>query len=449
MNLRENGYRLQGDDEMSTLNSGNENLHEGSLVGNLVDEMTVFELRECLRAHERPVSGRKADLIARVKSLQFSDNYHENPNFATLMGEVDRCLPDYPWWKENDHMMDVLNRLMGGQSLDHSDVTYIGMIWHPDVHEHLEQVYREQKWHDSKARQNSGTETGVSFSDVKGLQPLVDWASKAGKLFTPAAREYGFPRYPNGVLLTGVPGCGKTMIAKAIAQEWGMGFRRVFPDQLVGSCIGDNEKFMRELCDELSKNAPIVCFIDEAEKILGQTRSPTFYRVSDASRDSAESILLQFMEEDDSGVFFVFTSNNFEQMSPALIDRFEERFFIDFPTQDAREEMISSMLVERKRDPSKFDVKMLAEVAEEFTGRDIRSAVDEAMKNAFCDDGREFTTEDLMQAFEQTNSTSTIHKKEILKLRRMVAGGKMRRANATMEKPVEKIGKNDSFVGWN
>ena len=103
-------------------------------------------------------------------------------------------------------------------------------------------------------------------------------------------------------------------------------------------------------------------------------------------------------------------------MSPALIDRFEERFFIDFPTQDAREEMISSMLVERKRDPSKFDVKMLAEVAVEFTGRDIRSAVDEAMKNAFCDGGREFTTEDLMEAFEQTNSTSTIHKKEITEI---------------------------------
>ena len=126
-------------------------------------------------------------------------------------------------------------------------------------------------------------------------------------------------------------------------------FRRVFPDQLVGPNVGDNEKLMRNLCDELSENAPIVCFIDEAEKILAQTRSPTFYRASDAGRDAAESILLQFMEEDDSGVFFVFTSNNFEMLSRALIDRFEERFFIDLPTVDAREEMIASMLVERKK----------------------------------------------------------------------------------------------------
>ena len=96
-----------------------------------------------------------------------------------------------------------------------------------------------------------------------------------------------------------------------------MGFRRVYPDQLVGQLIGDNERFMRELCDELREKAPIVCFIDEAEKILGQTRSPGFYRVSDSARDSAESILLQFMEEDDSGVFFVFTANELEKLSPA------------------------------------------------------------------------------------------------------------------------------------
>ena len=288
----------------------------------------------------------------------------------------------------------------------------------------------------------------VSFTDVKGLNPLVEWARKSGNLFTPEARQYGFTRYPTGLLLTGVPGCGKTLVAKAIAEEWGMGFRRVFPDQMVGPNVGDNEKLMRDLCNELSESAPIVCFIDEAEKILAQTRSPNFYRASDAGRDAAESILLQFIEENDSGVFFVFTSNNFEMLSPALVDRFEERFFIDLPTQDAREEMIAAMLVERKRDPSNYDVKALAEVALQFTGRDIRSAVDEAMKNAFCDNGREFTDQDLLQAFEQVNPTAVIHELEILKLRKMVAGGKMRRANTCNENIEFKVDKAGSFVGW-
>ena len=411
------------------------------------DRMTVRELRSLLSSQGLPVSGRKADLIARLVSTQLSQDYHNEPCFASLMQEVDYWTPET---EEEKALLDsLLTRLMAGEELDFAETIQIASHWHPEVVNTLYDVETGARVIEDKLKAKSDVvETGVSFADVKGLDPLVDWASKAGKLFTPEAREYGFSRFPTGVLLTGVPGCGKTMIAKAIAQEWGMGFRRVFPDQLVGSCIGDNEKFMRELCDELRENAPIVCFIDEAEKILGQTRSPTFYRVSDASRDSAESILLQFMEEDDSGVFFVFTSNNFEQMSPALIDRFEERFFIDLPTIEARKDMISSMLTERNRDPANFDVDMLAEVAEDFTGRDIRSAVDEAMKNAFCEGGREFTTEDLEDAFEQVSPTSTIHKKEMLKLRQMVAGGKMRRANASEAKTLVKADKNGSFVGW-
>ena len=413
----------------------------------IIDEMTVKEMKEELQRRELKVTGLKKDLAARLLLAEFSQGYHEDPSFATLMREVDQLLPDYRWWLESNLLMEILTRLMAGESLKTSEINYIGAIWHPDVPRHLVDVYRENRMQQEKA-DSRASETGVSFSDVKGLDPLVEWASQEGKLFTPEAREYGFPRYPSGVLLTGVPGCGKTMIAKAIAQEWGMGFRRVFPDQLVGSLIGDNERFMRELCDDLRENAPIVCFIDEAEKILGQTRSTSFYRVSDAARDSAESILLQFMEEDDSGVFFVFTANDFDKLSPALIDRFEERFFIDLPMIEAREDMIASLLIERRREPSNFDVRVLAEVSEDFTGRDIRSAVDEAMKNAFCDGGREFTTDDLKKAFEQVSPTSTVHKKEMLKLRRMVAGGKMRRANASDERPLKKANKNGSFVGW-
>jgi len=420
---------------------------ESISVSTYIDTMTVKELRDCLKTRGLPVSGRKADLIVRLKLSEFSSSYHSSPCFSTLMNEVDRRMVEYHTWLNDEHLMALLHRLMAGDELDFKDTCYIAGNWNHRVLELLYNMGKEVQMYRDGVEQ-SAVETGVSFADVKGLEPLVDWASKAGKLFTPEARQYGFSRFPTGVLLTGVPGCGKTMIAKAIAQEWGMGFRRVFPDQLVGSCIGDNEKFMRQLCDELRENAPIVCFIDEAEKILGQTRSPTFYRVSDASRDSAESILLQFMEEDDSGVFFVFTSNNFEQMSPALIDRFEERFFIDLPTIEAREDMIASLLIERRREPSNFDVRVLAEVSEDFTGRDIRSAVDEAMKNAFCDGGREFTTDDLKKAFEQVSPTSTVHKKEMLKLRRMVAGGKMRRANASDERPLKKASKNGSFVGW-
>ena len=105
-------------------------------------------------------------------------------------------------------------------------------------------------------------ESVFQYDDIKGLNPLINWSKMTGRLFSPEAAAYGFTRFPAGVLLTGVPGCGKSMVAKAIANEWGMGFRRVHPDELVGSCVGDNESFMRDLVNDLAADAPMVCFID-------------------------------------------------------------------------------------------------------------------------------------------------------------------------------------------
>lgn len=291
-------------------------------------------------------------------------------------------------------------------------------------------------------------ENVFQYDDIKGLDPLIKWSKMTGRLFSPDAVVYGFTRFPVGVLLTGVPGCGKSMVAKAIANEWSMGFRRVHPDELVGSAVGDNETLMRELVTELAEMAPIVCFIDEAEKILGQTRAGRHYRAAESARDSAESILLQFMEDDNSGVFFIFTSNDFDKLSPALLDRFHGRFFIDLPSNSARKEIISSMLEVRQRDPNDFDVQALVEISDGFSGRDIRTAIDEAMKVAFCDEGRPMDDSDLFDSFSQAVSTFEIHKERIAEMRAVVSEGKMRRANSQEFEEGILVAKDGGYLGW-
>ena len=286
----------------------------------------------------------------------------------------------------------------------------------------------------------------LTYDDIKGLEPLVTWCKRTGRLFSDEAKEFGFDGYPKGLLLTGVPGCGKTMTAKVISNEWGMGFKRYQADDFVSSNVGGAEEKTRNILNELDAFAPIICFVDEAEKIFGQTKATDFYRTPDASRDSVESMILQFMEENEKGVFFIFTANDYEKLSPALVDRFDERFFIDLPTEESRKEIIKSTLINNKQDFSKYNLDKLAKTSNNFTGRDIRSAINEGMMIAF-DNNRKLSGDDLISAFQVTSPTSKIHKENIEKMRKLVSEGKMRKAN-TYE-PGELINFDDeSFRGF-
>ena len=278
---------------------------------------------------------------------------------------------------------------------------------------------------DSDAEQTSRQSL---YDSLKGLEPLVHWAKSKSNLFTLEAKEYGFVRYPTGLLLTGVPGCGKTMAAKIIAEEWGMELIRVNPDDITSRFMGGNEENMRKLLDKLVDMAPSICFIDEAEKLFSQVRTED-QTAATASIESTESLLLQFMEENQNPVFFIFTSNDITKMSPALVDRFDASFFVDLPDEKSRTEIIKLMLNERKKGDLEINYKILAGKSDNFTGRDIRGAIEEAMMQAYAQK-RELNQEDLEYSFQQVTTTTSTHEKEINAMRSLVEQGKIRSANS-------------------
>ena len=265
------------------------------------------------------------------------------------------------------------------------------------------------------------------YDSLKGMEPLIYWVKNKGKLFSPEAREYGFMEYPRGLLLTGVPGCGKTMAAKIIAEEWDMNLRRVKVDDIISKFVGQNEENMAKLLNELVENEPIICFVDEAEKLFTEMNT-NHQNAATLSQNAVESMLLQFMEENDKRVFFIFTANDITKLSAPIIDRFDACFFVDLPTKEARSEIIQLMLEERKKGNLGLNYDALAEKSEKFTGRDIRSAIEESMMNAFSED-RELTQEDLEDVFEKAISTSDTHAGRITHLRELVKEGKIRSAN--------------------
>lgn len=262
------------------------------------------------------------------------------------------------------------------------------------------------------------------FEVIGGLDRLKTWSGRLRKRFTKSASEFGFIRKPSGLLLAGVPGCGKSAIAKALANEWGMNLLTVQATDLKGSLVGESEAKVHRLLSTAKAAAPIIVFIDEAEKLLGKSEG-----IHDGgAHDAVLGQFLSFMQEDDSGVFFVFTANNMEKFAPELVDRFEGRFFVDLPVPSEREAILNIHLNLRKQDPENFDMKRLVARTANFSGRNIEQCIQEAMSVAF-DEDRDLSTDDLIAAFEDTVPTSVTKADEISTMRQYVEDGLMRRAN--------------------
>ena len=261
------------------------------------------------------------------------------------------------------------------------------------------------------------------FERIGGLTPLKEWAVLLRKRFTKEAFDYGFLTYPRGLLMAGVPGCGKSAIAKAIANEWSMNLLTVSAEDLKGSLVGESEAKVGTLLRTAKAAAPIILFVDEAEKLLGKSDG-----VNDGgAHDAVLGQFLSFMQEDTSGVFFVFTANNMEKFAPELVDRFEGRFFIDLPSALEREEILRIHLGLRNQG-EEFDMAGLVKATKDFSGRNIEQAIEGAMNIAF-NENRPLTQEDLLGVFSVVIPTSKTKKAEIETMRTFVENGMMRSAN--------------------
>lgn len=277
----------------------------------------------------------------------------------------------------------------------------------------------------------------VTFDEVGGLAPLKTWARRRKNRFMDAAFTYGFRRYPKGMLLTGVPGCGKTLLAKATAKEWGMNIIAVRAPDLKGSLVGESEEKTQKLLDMAEANGPCIVFVDEAEKLLGSQES-----VRDGgAHDAVLAQFLSFMQDNEAGVYFIFTANQMNKFPPELIDRFEGRWFVDLPSDEERDNICRIHLNLNASDANGLmdiandedTMKDLVRLSNGYSGRNIEQAIEEAMDIAFDDGQRKVTSSDFETVFGEMKPTSETKKAEIESMREFVANGTMRKANTPTE----------------
>lgn len=229
----------------------------------------------------------------------------------------------------------------------------------------------------------SGLErVNVSPSDVSlgGLAGLRAWLEKQRPLLTKDLRERGL-RPPRGVLLVGVPGCGKSLSAKAIAADWNLPLYRLDLSNIHGSYLGQSEGRLKEALSTADRVAPCVLWIDEIEKGLGGAGG----NGDGGTSSRIVGHFLYWLQEGRARVFVVSTANDISKLPPELFrrGRFDELFFVDLPSHSERRDIISLYITKHLR--RTFDdgvVDDLVEMSEGFAGSDLQAAVAEAAKHA-------------------------------------------------------------------
>jgi SpoVK/Ycf46/Vps4 family AAA+-type ATPase len=254
-----------------------------------------------------------------------------------------------------------------------------------------------------------------SIENIGGLATLKDWLRKRTKTFTKDAAQYGLPA-PKGILLAGPPGTGKSLTAKATSSMWGLPVLRLDVGKVFQPLVGQSEQTMREAIDTAEAMSPCILWLDELEKAFAGAAGGGQYDSGVGSR--VFGTFLTWMSEKTSPVFVMATANNVTSLPPELIrkGRFDEIFALDLPTADEREAILAIHLAKRKRNPGKFDIKVLAAEAEEFSGAELESCVVGAMYSGF-EAGREFSTADVAEEIRATTPLARSMKEVVGRMR--------------------------------
>lgn len=252
----------------------------------------------------------------------------------------------------------------------------------------------------------------ATFGDVGGLDLLLAECRGLAETFSEEAAAFGVEP-PRGFLLVGVPGCGKSLTAKAIAGGK-MPLVRLDVGALFGSLVGQSEAQTRNALKVVEAAAPVVLWLDEIEKGLGMAGG----EMDGGTSQRVMGTILTWLEETTSPVFVVATANDIASLRPELIRRFDETFFIDLPQPAERDEILAIHLRKRGRDPEHFDLGAVVEMTEDFTGAEMEEIVQKAIRRAFEAGKGEVETEDLLAAVAATVPLSTTMREGIEGMRK-------------------------------
>ena len=211
-------------------------------------------------------------------------------------------------------------------------------------------------------------------------------------------------------MIIGMPGCGKSMTSKAVAQLFNIPLVRLDIGRLLGKYVGESEKNMRNAFNLAEAVSPCVLWIDEIEKAFSGIGSVNSNEVT--TRLFGQ--FLTWLQEKENTVFVVATANDISGLPPEFLrkGRFDEIFFVDLPNDRECEKIFEIHLKKRNKLNSNINLSELAEKTEGFNGADIESVVKETIENIFIKNidklNSNITTNDLINTINNTKSITKV-----------------------------------------
>lgn len=245
-----------------------------------------------------------------------------------------------------------------------------------------------------------------TIDDIGGLENLKEWLKKKAKVFANLDKAIKFGvDVPKGIMIIGMPGCGKSLTAKATASLFEIPLVRLDVGRLLGKYVGESEQNMRKALQLSEAISPCVLWIDEIEKAFAGVGG-------DGGGNEVTTRLfgqfLTWMQEKENTVFIVATANDISKMPPEFLrkGRFDELFFVDLPNGEERRKILDIHLKKRKKWNKKIDSIALIKETNGFNGADLEAVVKDTIESAFIDGKESITTEDLLKSVKDTKSIS-------------------------------------------
>lgn len=250
----------------------------------------------------------------------------------------------------------------------------------------------------------------TKFSEIGGMQRLRQWLEMRKDFFFDNNDLELDP--PRGVLLLGVQGCGKSLVAKATAAIFGVPLLRLDFGVLYNKYYGETERNLRKAFETAEVMSPCVLWMDEIEKGVA---------VQDDDDGLSRRMLgtfLTWLSERKKAVFVVATANDIVRLPPELVrkGRFDEIFFVDLPSPQNRRDILRIHLGKRSFDPAQFDLDALVEATKGFSGSEIEQAVVSATYASRVH-GHGLTQPDLLAEIQQTRPLSVVMAEKVQETR--------------------------------